>query len=271
MHILIAILLGIIEGVTEFLPISSTGHLIVAERFLDFRDIEDLFTVVVQLGAIGAVVWFYRRDLFSRLMGLFRRDKEAVRFWMLLVVATIPAGIAGLLLDAIMETFTTPAVVALALILGGIVLWIVDRKPSTGEAVVDKPDFSDISLKRALLVGLGQCFAIIPGISRSGATIVTGLMTGLSRPTATAFSFYLSIPVLILASGFKLVKHGDQLKYIPGGSLALLVGLAAAFITALLSIRWLLGYVSRHNFRPFAYYRIIAGVIILGLIVSGQM
>jgi undecaprenyl-diphosphatase len=165
MHILIAILLGIIEGVTEFLPISSTGHLIVAERFLDFRDIEDLFTVVVQLGAIGAVVWFYRRDLFSKLMGLFRRDKEAVRFWMLLVVATIPAGIAGLLLDAIMETFTTPAVVALALILGGIVLWIVDRKPSTGEAVVDKPDFSDISLKRALLVGLGQCFAIIPGIS----------------------------------------------------------------------------------------------------------
>jgi undecaprenyl-diphosphatase len=275
MHILIAIVLGIIEGVTEFLPISSTGHLILAERFLDFQDAQDLFTVVVQLGAIAAVVWFYRRDLLSKIAGLFRWQQEAVRFWVLMVVATIPAGIVGLLLDAVMETFTTPAVVALAMILGGIVLWVVDRKPSTeqstGNDEIETPNFKEISLKRALLIGVGQCFAIIPGVSRSGATIVTGLMTGLNRPTATAFSFYLSIPVLVLASGLKLVKHGDQLKYIPGGSLALLVGLAAAFITALISIRWLLHYVSRHNFRPFAYYRIVVGTLILALLITGRL
>ncbi|MEO6513502.1 MAG: undecaprenyl-diphosphate phosphatase [Candidatus Saccharimonadales bacterium] len=267
---LIAILLGIIEGVTEFLPISSTGHLIVAEHLLGFKDVQDLFTVVVQIGAIFAVVWFYREDLLSKIVGLFKRETEALNFWKLLIVATIPAGLIGLALDKSMQSITTPLVVALALIVGGIVLWVVDRKPvqrpRRGSSVVDKPDFGKIPLKNALLIGFGQSVAIIPGVSRSGATIVTGLATGLTRTTATAFSFYLSIPVLVLASGLKLVKHGDQLGQLPGGASALVLGLIAAFITALLSVSWLLRYISGHNFKAFAYYRIALGALILLLL-----
>lgn len=268
MHILTAIILGIVEGITEFLPISSTGHLIVAERILNFEDIEDIFTVVVQLGAIAAVVWFYRKDLSDKTRGLFKKQTEAINFWKLLVVATIPAGIIGLILDKNMEKITTPGVVAWALIVGGIILWLVDRKPVEASKKDEKPVIDKISFKQALLVGIGQCVAIIPGVSRSGATIVTGLATGLSRPTATAFSFYLSIPVLVLASGLKLFKHGDALSTIPGGSLALVAGLVAAFLTALMAVSWLLKYIAHHNFKPFAYYRIAVGVLILILLAA---
>jgi undecaprenyl-diphosphatase len=266
MHILLAIILGIIEGITEFLPISSTGHLIVAEKIFNFNDVQDLFTVVVQLGAILAVVGFYWRDLLSKVIGLFRWQSDAVHFWKLLIIATIPAGIIGLLLNKSMDKITTPLVVAISLILGGIVLWVVDRKPVT--RTEEPTDISRISFKLALLVGLGQSVAIIPGVSRSGATIVTGLATGLNRPTATAFSFYLSIPVMILASGLKLFKDGDKLSQLPGGSPALIAGVVTAFVTALISISWLLRYVSHHNFRPFAYYRILVGVLILALLAT---
>jgi len=269
MDILVAVFLGIIEGVTEFLPISSTGHLIIAEHLFKFHDVQDMFTIVVQLGAIAAVIWFYRVDLIEKIAGLFRWQKEAIMFWKILVIATIPAGIFGLALDKNMTGITTPLVVAVALIVGGIVLWFVDRKPVVKTLDnIEKLDFSDISIKRALLVGLGQTVAIIPGVSRSGATIVTGLATGLNRTTATAFSFYLSIPVLVLASGLRLVKNGDQLGQLPGGAAALVVGLLAAFVTALASISWLLRYISRHNFQAFAYYRIALGVIILLLLAS---
>lgn len=264
MDILVAILLGIVEGVTEFLPISSTGHLIISEKLLGFNDVQDMFTVVVQLGAILAVIWFYWRDLWSKVVGLFKGDTEALKFWKILVIASIPAGIVGLALESSMEDFTKPLVIAISLIVGGIILWLVDNKPVP--KTTEKPDLRPISSKQALLVGLGQSVAIVPGVSRSGATIVTGLMSGLNRSTATAFSFYLSIPVLVLASVFKLYKHGDQLSQISGGGAALLAGMAAAFITALLTIGWLLRYVSRHNFRPFAYYRIAVGLLILILL-----
>jgi undecaprenyl-diphosphatase len=270
MDFLVAIILGIVEGVTEFLPISSTGHLIIAERLLGFKDVQDLFTVVVQVGAILAVVWFYRQDLIAKIAGLFRRDSAALNFWKLLIIATIPAGLIGLALDKSMEHLTTPGVVAVMLILGGVVLWLVDRKPvlrpRRGSGAVDHPDFDSISTKKALLIGLGQSVAILPGVSRSGATIVTGLATGLNRTTATAFSFYLSIPVLVLASGLKLIKHGDQLHRLPGGSAALVLGMAAAFITALFSVSWLLRYIAGHNFKMFAYYRIGLGALILLLL-----
>lgn len=268
MHILIAIILGVVEGITEFLPISSTGHLIVAERILKFEDVEDIFTVVVQLGAIAAVVWFYRKDLWQKTAGLVQKQTEAINFWKLLIVATIPAGIIGLILDKNMEKLTTPGVVAGALIVGGIILWLVDRKPVIFDKSAEAPRIEKISLKQAILVGLGQCVAIIPGVSRSGATIVTGLATGLSRPTATAFSFYLSIPVLVLASGLKLFRHGDALATIPGGPLALVVGLISAFITALMAVSWLLKYIAHHNFKPFAYYRIAVGILILILLAT---
>ena len=269
MHILIGAILGIIEGVTEFLPISSTGHLIVAEKLLGFHDIHDMFTVVVQLGAILAIVGFYWRDLLSKVVGLFRWQREATYFWRLLIVATLPAGFIGMALNKTMDTITTPLVVALALILGGIILWLVDRKPS--QHTEQTADLESIPLKKGLLVGLGQSVAIIPGVSRSGATIVTGLATGLNRPTATAFSFYLSIPIMILASGLKLFKDGGQLGQLPGGSPALIVGVITAFVTALASVSWLLRYISHHNFKPFAYYRIIAGLVILALLATNVL
>jgi undecaprenyl-diphosphatase len=269
---LIAIILGIVEGVTEFLPISSTGHLIIAEKLLNFKDTNDLFTVVIQVGAIAAVVWFYRRDLWERIVGLFKWQAEALNFWKLLVIATIPAGIFGLLLDKSMNHITTPAVVACSLIIGGIILWLVDRKPVlVKDSRKETIDFSAITTKRALLVGLGQCVAIIPGVSRSGATIVSGLATGLNRPTATAFSFYLSIPVMVLASGYKLAKYHSDLHTLPGGSGALIIGLVFAFVTALLAVSWLLRYISRHNFRPFAYYRILFGAAILILLATNVL
>lgn len=267
-----AIILGIVEGITEFLPISSTGHLIVAEKLLGFHDVHDLFTVVVQLGAILAVMWYFRRDLIAKITGLFRREAEALHFWKLLVLGTIPAGVIGLALDKSMNSITTPTVVAVSLIIGGIILWLVDKRPvpayrrrkdHEGEA-----DFSRISVRTILLIGLGQAVAIIPGVSRSGATIVSGLALGLNRPTATALSFYLSLPVMILASGLKTVKYADKLHELPGGTPALLVGVLFAFMTALLAVSWLLHYIAHHNFRPFAYYRVAAGVVILLLVAS---
>lgn len=259
--ILIAIILGLVEGLTEFLPISSTGHLIVTQKVLNFNDVADVFTVVIQLGAIAAVVWFYRRDLWSKTIGLLKGDKVAKRFWLILLAGTIPAGIFGLLLDSHMTSITTPTVVAWSLIIGGVVLWLVDRKPVPKKQ--ELPAVEKVGLNQALLIGLGQCLAIVPGVSRSGATIVSGLASGLSRATATAFSFYLSIPVLVLASGYKIFRHPDALGQISGGPAAIIVGIIAAFITALLSVTWLLKYISKHNFKPFAYYRVAIGIIIL--------
>jgi undecaprenyl-diphosphatase len=264
---LTTIILGIIEGITEFLPISSTGHLIVAEKLLNFKDVKDLFTIVVQVGAIAAVVWFYRHDLVDKVKGLYKKEQQALQFWKLLIIATIPAGLFGLALDKSMEKVTTPTVVAASLIVGGIILWLVDRKPvPRRRAHEQQVDFGSITTKRALLVGLGQCVAIIPGVSRSGATIVSGLATGLDRSTATAFSFYLSIPVLVLASAYKLYKYHGSLHALPGGAGGLAIGLIFAFITALLAVSWLLHYISRHNFKPFAYYRIVAGLLIFVLL-----
>lgn len=256
-----AIILGIVEGLTEFLPVSSTGHLIITEHLLNFEDAEEIFTVVIQVGAIAAVIWYFRHDLARRVAGLMRREKQAVQFWTLLAIGTIPAGLLGLLIDSQMEHITTPTVVAVALILGGIVLWIVDRKPVERKKV--EPQIDKIGIKQAWYVGIGQCLALIPGVSRSGATIISGLFAGMDRATATAFSFYLSIPVLILASAYKLVKHHDAVASISGGALAIILGMIAAFFTALLAVAWLLKYISRHNFRPFAYYRIIVGVVLL--------
>lgn len=259
---LVAILLGLIEGVTEFLPISSTGHLLLAEKLTNFTDIEGIFTVVIQLGAIAAVIWFYRQDLLAKTKGLLVKDTAALNFWKLLIIATVPAGLIGLALDKSMETISVPVVIAWSLIVGGIILWLVDNKP-VDQAKARSPQIEKITFKQALIIGFGQAVAIIPGVSRSGATIVTGLSLGIDRPTATAFSFYLSIPVLVLASSYKLIKYPEAIGQISGGGITLALGLISAFITALLSISWLLKYVSRHNFRPFAYYRIILGICIL--------
>ena len=262
-----AIILGIVEGITEFLPISSTGHLILTQKIIGFQDHHDLYTVVIQVGAIAAVIWYYRQDLWQKTTGLLRRETAALNFWKVLVVGMIPAGILGLLFDKTLEKFTTPLVVAISLIAGAVILWFVDSKPV--KKVEQMQPLENVSFEKALLVGLGQCVAMIPGVSRSGATIVSGLAVGLNRPTATALSFYLSIPVLVLASAYKLAKYHAEIPNITGGLPALIVGLIVSFVTALAAVSWLLRYISRHNFRPFAVYRFVAGVIILLLIAFG--
>jgi undecaprenyl-diphosphatase len=267
MEILQAILLGIVEGLTEFLPISSTGHLIVAQDMLNYYDKSKLFTVVIQTGAILAVIWFYRRDLWQLVLGLVRRDAAAQRFWLVWVLATIPAGIAGLAFDAQIEAYAVTATVAFALILGGIVIWLIETYRRVKPAKT--PHLQRITVRQALLIGLYQIAALVPGVSRSGATIMGGLLVGLDRVTATAFSFYLGIPILLLAGVFKFVT-GD-ISTVEGGTPALIAGLVTSFITALLVIGWLLRFVSTRDFKPFAYYRIIFGLVLLGLVGLGVL
>lgn len=266
MEFLQAIFLGVIEGLTEFLPISSTGHLIVAQDMMGFYDASKMFTVVIQMGAIAAVLWFYRQRLAELVRGLISGDKSARAFWKLWVVATIPAGIGGLLLDASIEKYSTSLIVAIALIIGGVLIWCIETYHRVPASKKDA-QLESISLRQAALIGLYQVLALVPGVSRSGATIMGGVLTGLDRVTATAFSFFLGIPILLLAGVYKLVT--DQPDTIDGGGWSLLLGSIASFVTALVVVGWLLRFVSRHNFKPFAYYRVLFGAAILLLVWIG--
>jgi len=270
MVILQAIFLGIIEGLTEFLPISSTGHLVVAEHLIGYKDAAELFTVVIQIGAIMAVVWYFRRDLWAKVAGLFRREPGADRFWLNLIIATIPAGLVGLALDKTLQQYALPLTVAIMLIIGGIILWLVEmyHRPPRSK---DYPQFDTISYRQALGVGCVQILSLVPGVSRSGSTIIGGLLFGLDRVTATAFSFYLAIPVMVLATGYKLVKQHGDIALLPGGGPALIAGTVAAFVTGLIAVSWLLKYIARHDFKAFAYYRILAGIVIILLIAGGVL
>jgi len=269
LHILQALILGIVEGITEFLPISSTGPLLLTQELLGFKDTHELFTVVIQVGAIAAVIWYYRLDLLNKTLGLIRKDTAALNFWKILVLGTVPAGLLGLAFDKVSTAISVPLVIALALILGGVILWLVDNKPVHSRD--DSVELEHITTRQALLIGLGQCVAMIPGVSRSGATIVSGLAVKLNRPTATAFSFYLSIPVLVLASAYKLVKYSGDISHITGGWVSLAVGMVVAFFIALFSVSWLLRYIAHHSFKPFAYYRIALGAIILLCLALGWL
>ncbi len=269
MEIIHAILLGIIEGLTEFLPISSTGHLIVAEDLLNYKDTSKIFTVVIQMGAIAAVIWYYRRDLWQLVKGLIKNETNARRFWLVWILATIPAGLAGLIFDAQFDTYATLTTVAVALIVGGVIIWLIENFHRSPPDRSQAAHLEKITIKQSVAIGLYQTLALIPGVSRSGATILGGMLSGLDRVTATAFSFYLSIPILLLAGIYKLVS-GD-VSSVTGGSSALVIGVLAAFFTALFVISWLLKYVSAHDFKPFAYYRIAVGVILLMLIGIGTV
>lgn len=267
-ELLQAIILGIIEGITEFLPISSTGHLIVAADLLKLNDPGGTFEIVIQLGAVLAVVWFYRRDLFRRLRGVLT-DQGARRFWLVLFVAFLPAAICGLVFEKmITEHLFSPLVVAISLIAGGIILWIIDKPKINGDEEIgsapDEPkDISGgITYRQAILIGIAQIAALVPGVSRSGSSIAGGLLAGLDRETATAFSFYLAIPTLGGATVYKLLKSYHQILE-QGASLNIAVGTIVAFFCALLVVGWLLRYIARHNFRGFAIYRIIAGSALL--------
>ena len=261
-----ALILGIVEGLTEFLPISSTGHLILVGDLLGFNDAKGkLFEIVIQCGAILAIVWEYRARLAS-VVARLPSDPKARRFASNLLIAFMPLAILGLLFgSAIKAALFKPVPVALAFIVGGfVILWAERRKHEIRVSSVDDMIWSD-----ALKIGLAQTLALIPGTSRAGATIIGGLFSGLSRRAATEFSFFLAIPVLFAASAYELLKHRNLLSVDDLGVLA--VGLAAAFASAFVCVRWLLRYIIKHDFTIFAWYRIAFGVIVLTTAYSGAV
>ena len=259
-----AVILGIVEGLTEFLPISSTGHLILAADLLNFNDDKaKVFQMVIQTGAILAVIWEYRARFAGVLAGL-GRERPANRFALNILVAFFPAIILGLLFgDYIKAMLFQPVPVAIAFIVGGlIILWAERRDHRIHCESVD-----DMSVVDALKIGLAQCCALIPGTSRSGATIIGGLLFGLSRRASTEFSFFLAVPTLMGVAVYDLYKHRSLLEWSDVGLFS--VGMATSFVVAFLCIRWLLRYIMRHDFTVFAWYRIVFGVVVLATAHSG--
>lgn len=263
------IILSIVQGITEFLPISSTGHLIVAVELLNFqRNIDGTFEIFIQLGSVLAVVFYYREDLWRQVRTV-RSDRDVQKLWLNIVVAAIPAAIVGFLLrDFITEVLFSPAVVGVMLILGGIAFLVIDR-PREGEddSQEQAVELSSISMRQALMVGVIQVLALIPGTSRSGSSIIGGLLSGLNRPTAAAFSFYLAIPVLGGATIIDLLLNLDQVE--SDEWLYLGLGTVVTAIVSFIVIGWLLRFIARNRFTVFGYYRIIAGIVILGLLAVG--
>lgn len=253
-----ALILGIVEGLTEFLPISSTGHLILAGDLLNFNDDRGkLFEIVIQSGAILAVVWEYRERLLKVARGAFS-EPAAQKFILNLFVAFLPLAILGLAFGkAIKAHLFNPVTVASTFILGAfVILWAERREHKIRVQTVD-----EMSMLDALKLGVAQAFALIPGTSRSGATIIGGLLFGLSRKAATEFSFFLAIPTLIVATFYQLYKERALLN---ADDLAMwAVGFVAAFVSAFLCVRWLLRYISTHDFTAFAWYRIAFGIVVL--------
>ena len=268
-----AVILGVVEGLTEFLPISSTGHLILVGDLLDFNDGHGkAFEIIIQFGAILAVCWEYRQKLGQVVMSLGSRASSR-RFILNLVIATIPAAVLGILFGKYIKSYLfAPIPVALAFIGGALVIfWAEKRQVQFGaQQKLNRPIHSvdDLSAFDALKVGMVQCAALIPGTSRSGATIIGGMLLGLPRTVATEFSFFLAIPVIGGATIYELLKLSKApamaLLVSPADfTLALILGFVAAFIAAFICVRWLIHYVASHTFIPFAWYRIIFGAFIL--------
>ncbi|MDZ4717905.1 MAG: undecaprenyl-diphosphate phosphatase [Roseiflexaceae bacterium] len=259
--------LGIVEGVTEFLPISSTAHLLIIADLLGFKNsIGGTFEIFIQLGAILAVVGYYARDLLTQARAI-PTSKPTQQFWLGILIAFIPAAVIGLTLHKWIKQvlFASPAVIAASLILGGIVLIVIER--ISLRTTTTEPE--QTTFKQALWIGLAQVTALIPGVSRSGASIVGGMLAGLDRRSATAFAFYLSIPTLGAATVVDLISNLDL---VTSADLArLLVGAIVSGIVAWISIGWLLRYVSRNSFVNFGIYRIIAGMLVLGLVAIGKL
>ncbi len=251
-------LLGLVEGVTEFLPVSSTGHLILLIDILGFKTPPGrVFEVVIQLGAILAVCWLYRTRLWHTLRHC-HDDRTARHFALILVVAFIPSAIVGAVLHSyIKSVLFSPVVVSAMLVAGGIAILLIERyKPTPNTTSVDT-----ISTGRALAIGCFQCLSVVPGTSRSAATIMGSLLLGLDRKTAAEFSFFLAIPTMLGATTYDMYKNHELMTLDGLGIIAL--GFASAFVAAMVSVKFLIGFVSRHGFVPFAVYRIILGSVML--------
>ncbi len=262
-----AAVMGIVEGLTEFLPISSTGHLILAGALLGFDDEKaKVFDIAIQTGAIFAVILVYWQKIRDTVVAL-PTDKQAQQFALNVLIAFLPAVLLGLLFGAaIKANLFTPVVVASTFIIGGFIILWAERRQKNNPSAVRIHEVEAMTAMDALKVGLVQCLAMIPGTSRSGATIIGGMLLGLSRKAATDFSFYLAIPTLIGAGVYSLYKDRALLSVADLPMFG--VGLLFAFISAWLCIRWLLRYISSHSFVPFAWYRIVFGVVVL---VTAQM
>ncbi|NJO12626.1 MAG: undecaprenyl-diphosphate phosphatase [Gammaproteobacteria bacterium] len=259
-----ALVLGIVEGLTEFLPISSTGHLILAADLLGFNDAKGkVFEVFIQTGAMLAILWEYRLRFWSVLRNALV-EPAAQRFIFNLVIAFLPAAVLGLAVgDLIKGNLFKPIPVALAFIVGAfVILWAERRQHRERVATVEDMNWLD-----ALKIGFAQCFALIPGTSRSGATIIGGLLFGLSRKAATEFSFFLAVPTLIAAGAYDMFKNRALFSLADVPTLS--VGLVAAFVSAFLCVRWLLRYIASHDFTLFAWYRIAFGAIVLATAWTG--
>jgi undecaprenyl-diphosphatase len=254
-----AIVMGVVEGLTEFLPVSSTGHLILAGDLLGFSDEKaKVFEIVIQTGAMLAIVWEYRVKFWQVTAGL-ASDRTAQRFVLNLLIAFLPAAVLGLAFSKLIKTYLFHAVpVALAFIAGGfIILWV--ERSLHPRVRVDRVD--DMTWLDALKVGVAQAFALIPGTSRSGATIIGGMLFGLSRKAATEFSFFLAVPTLVAAGAYDFWKNRGLFDVGDVGLFA--VGSITAFVSAFLCVRWLLRYIATHDFTPFAWYRIAFGAVVL--------
>lgn len=276
-EIIKSVLFGIVEGITEWLPISSTGHLILVEQFVKLKEVSpefwSMFQVVIQFGAILAVVLLY----WNKIWPITKDKKEAIKstgvlsyfnkdimiLWAKILVACVPAAVIGILFDEMFEDlFYNPFCIALALIVFGIAFIVVENFNQKRESKKLKDTNSQITYKDAIIIGIFQLLAaIFPGTSRSGATIIGGLLIGLSRPNAAEFTFYLAIPTMLGASLLKLVKFGFAFT---GMELAiLLVGMVVSFLVSVLVIKFLMSYIKKHDFKPFGYYRIVLGIIVL--------
>ncbi|MFW7342890.1 undecaprenyl-diphosphate phosphatase [Pollutimonas sp. H1-120] len=274
-----ALFLGLIEGFTEFIPVSSTAHLLLIGDWINFSSGNDkVFEVVIQFGSILAVMWIFRARLWQLIRGTLSGERSEVLFMRNLLIAFLPAAVIGALtIKYIKMLFHSPAVFVFTLIAGGLVMLWVERKPqfakqtdTTADTVRDDSVSSqratahaleEISWKQALVVGFAQCLAMVPGTSRSGATIISGMMAGIQRKTATEFSFFLAMPTMLAATVYDLYRNSGALD--DTQLTAIVVGFLAAFVSALVVVRAVLRFVSRRTYRPFAWYRIALGIVVM--------
>ncbi|NYT65895.1 undecaprenyl-diphosphate phosphatase [Alcaligenaceae bacterium] len=280
MFMLKALLLGWIEGLTEFIPVSSTAHLLLLGDWINFSSGSDkVYEVVIQFGSILAVIWIFRARLWQLIGGTLRGERKEVMFTRNLIVAFLPAAVIGaIMIKQIKALFHNPAVFVVTLVLGGLIMLWVERKPHyAGGAVVPAANADDnitvasskvtattleaITWKQALVVGFAQCLAMVPGTSRSGATIISGMMAGIQRKTATEFSFFLAMPTMLAATVYDLYRNSGALSETEMTAIA--VGFVAAFFSALLVVKAVLRFVARHTYRPFAWYRIGLGMVVM--------
>lgn len=282
LFLLKATFLGIIEGLTEFLPISSTAHLLIVGDWINFVSSSDkVFEVVIQFGSIMAVMWIFRERLWQLIRGTFSGDRTELLFTRNLLIAFLPAAVIGaLMISYIKMLFHSPAVFVVTLIGGGLLMLWVERKPqyskfegeSAGVVSYGQGDsvtslratantLEEITWKQALIVGFAQCLAMVPGTSRSGATIIGGMLAGVQRKTATEFSFFLAMPTMLAATVYDLYRNAGALSGTEVN--AIIIGFIAAFFSALVVVRAVLNFVLRHTYRPFAWYRIGLGLVVM--------